>query len=80
MGIRMQWDMTAFRELRTSPEVTALIQEKVEAVAQACGDGYEATVTQSPRRARGKVSTVTPQAMASNAKNNTLLNNLNAAR
>ena len=80
MGVRMHWDMAGFRALRTSPETVEMIKAKVDAVAAACGEGYEATVTQGRNRARGKVSAVEPKAMASNAKNNTILRNLDAAR
>ena len=78
--MRILWHIAGFQALRKSPQITADITERVAAVAAACGEGYDSAVTRGGSRVRGTVVTATPRAMADNASNNTLVNNLEAGR
>lgn len=64
--------------MRRLPAVEAEISRRCNAIAAACGDGYEASVKKGKNRVRGSVITATPAAMQDNATNNTLMNNLGA--
>ena len=58
-----------------------MVEEIAQDVAEDAGEGYEVRSTESPRnRARTSVVTVTPRAMADNARNQTLLRALDANR
>lgn len=79
--MRIDFKRGAFREIRTSPEVTGEIERRAQAVADACGDGYEVLPAVTPySRARRLVAPVTKEAVRDNAVNNTLLMNVDAAR
>ena len=73
--VKVSWNMRAFRELRTSPEMRAQVAGAAQTLARAAGEGFEATpveITGGRGRARAAVVTATPRAMASNAKHHTL--------
>ena len=77
--VRIKWNRKAWAELRTLPAVQADIDRRAEAVAAACGEGFEAVPAQEPRkRARRIVSTQTAEAKRRNSIENTLLRNLDA--
>ena len=78
--VRIVWRLAGFREIRTSPGVTADISARVERIEAACGEGYEGETTSGRNRARGGVFTATAEAMVDNARNNTLVRNLGAGR
>ncbi|KIQ15335.1 hypothetical protein [Rhodococcus sp. MEB064] len=80
MATRFVWNIAEFQRIRKAPETEALIRGMTEAVASACGEGFEAQVTQGRSRVRGVVITTTPKAMVRNARDNTLVNNLSAGR
>lgn len=80
MVMRLQWHLKAFREVRTSPEMTADVARRVNAIAAAAGEGYEAETETLPTRARGAVYTRSAEAIYDNAKNNTLVRSLDAGR
>lgn len=78
MTVRFVWKVAAFSTMRKSAPVEALIRKRCEAIAAACGEGFVANISQGKSRVRGSVVTGTPIAMVRNARDNTLLNNLNA--
>lgn len=78
--MRIVWHIAGFQALRKSSQITADIATRAAAVAASCGDGYESSVVQGGSRVRGTVVTATPRAMVDNAKNNTLVNSLEAGR
>lgn len=77
--MKIAWNLAAFRELRTDPAVEADILRRAQAVADACGEGFEAELmAQSKTRARAIVKPVTHAAIRQNSTENTILRNLNA--
>ena len=77
--MKIKWNLAAFRELRTDPAVEADILRRAQAVADACGDGFEAELmAQSKTRARAIVKPVTYAAARENSAENTILRNLDA--
>lgn len=80
MSVRLVLNFKAFSEIRTSPEVTEELQHRAEKIRAACGDDYEFSDASGPSRSRFHVYTATPEAMASNAKHNTLIKNIGAGR
>lgn len=80
MAVRLVLNFKAFNEIRTSPEVTAELKRRAGNIQAVCGDGYSVLDASGPTRARIHVATETPRAMASNAKHNTLISNLDAGR
>lgn len=77
---KIVWRRPSFREIRTSAPVRAMVQDSVDAIAEACGEGYEAEVSEGRSRVRGSVVTADFAAMTDNARNNTLLKNIEAGR
>lgn len=80
MALKIKWNRGAFRELRTQPKVQADIVERAERIAEACGAGFEVRASEPRNRARAVVLTVEPAAMVRNARDHTLLSNLDAGR
>jgi hypothetical protein len=80
----VKWKMRGFKDLRSTPKLVALLEQKGNAVAAASGDGY--TVNSSQGRSwpfgrwRVTVGTGSDAAIRDNAANNTLINNLDAGR
>lgn len=69
------------RDLTLHPEVQADVNRRGEAIAKACGDGYEyRPPTRNQRRDRGIILATTVKAKRSNLKNMTILKNLGAGR
>lgn len=79
--VRIKYNRAAFNQLRTSAAAQADVAARAERIAAACGEGYEAAITENPRRrARAAVIAITPEAKADNARNQTLIRNLEAGR
>ena len=77
--MKIEWNLAAFRELRTDPAVEADILRRAQAVADACGEGFEAELmAESKTRARAIVKPVTFKAMRQNSTENTILRSLDA--
>lgn len=76
---RVKLNLQGFRDLRNSPGVMADLEARAERLADACGDGYEPGSRQGRNRGRAGVVTATYRAMRDNAKNNTLVANMDAA-
>jgi len=78
--MRMQWKMRGFKEVRTSDEVEALLRKVIDEMLDDLGEGYEGDVQTGRSRSRGGVVTASREAREDNARNNTLLRALAAAR
>ena len=73
-GGHIEWNIDGFREIRTSDAAMAGVEGLAQAVANQCGDGYEAqtaSITGGRGRARAAVIT-TGKAINYEAKHHTL--------
>lgn len=77
---RIKWRVKGFQELRKSSAVLADLTDRAERVAGASGEGVVARGSVGKTRARAAVIAYHPKAIRSNAKHNTLLNNLDRGR
>ena len=66
-------DYKAIGELLRSEDMKHQLEEVVEPIVDRCGEGYESKYIVAETRVYARVETVTPRAMASNLKHNTLL-------
>lgn len=78
---KFQWNVRGFEALRRSPAAVSLLEAKVQAAADACGEGYSGSVVQGQGRgtlgrAIGTVFTDDFEAILDNARNNTLTRNI----
>lgn len=81
MGVKIEFNLKAFDQLRTAPGVDADLDRRARAVAAAAGDGYEVLPSQPGRkRARRLVAPVTRRAKRDNERNNTLIRSLSAGK
>lgn len=82
MALKIKWRPGAFRELRTLPAVVKDVEARAEKIAAACGDGFEvrSDLPSGRGRARAAVVTTSVPAMVRNARDHTLLGNLDAGR
>lgn len=80
MAAKIRWNLPAFRKLRTDPAVQADILRRAEKIAEAAGDGFKAVQSPARNRARAAVVAVTPEAVARNARDQSLLKALDAGR
>lgn len=78
--MKIEWNIRAFQEIRRLPKVDEMLRQSVEAIAAACGEGYDAHVEAGKTRSRGSVVTSSVPAMIDNGKNNTLLKNIGRGR
>lgn len=78
--MRIKWRRAAFAEIRLSPGVTAEIARRGQAVASACGDGFESNTRAGKSRARSIIYADTIEAKRKDAKRNVILSNADAAR
>ncbi|MEU3599890.1 hypothetical protein ABZ714_14360 [Streptomyces sp. NPDC006798] len=72
--------MKGFKEVRTSPEMEAVLQEVVDEMLAELGEGYEGNVQAGSRRSRGGVVTASEEAARENSRDNTLLRALANAK
>lgn len=77
---RIVWNLTGFEALRRSPGVAADLRRRADAIAEACGDGFVAESGQGRTRARAEVIAASGRARRVNARDNTILRNLDAGR
>lgn len=82
MAKPIKWKQGAFREVRVLPAVQAELEKRGERIADASGPGYivRSGVTGGRGRARTAVITGDLDAIRDNAKNNTLLRNLDVGK
>lgn len=78
--VRVRMNNAAARALLRGDEISADIQGRVDSVAEACGEGYEADVQVGRNRVHGMVKTTSFEAMRDNQRNNTILKNLDRGR
>lgn len=77
---RIKWNMAGFRELRKSAEVQNDLGRRALAIADACGPNFDPMVSEGRTRARASVITADHDAIRKNAKENTILRNLDRGR
>lgn len=82
MVVKIKWNRSAFRALRTSAPVERELLRRAQKIRQAAGQGYEADsgITGGRGRARAAVWTATNKARIDNGRNQTLLRALDAGR
>lgn len=78
--MKIRWKVAGFRALRTSPGVTRDIAARAEVIAFACGPGFVARSNTGRNRSRAAVITADARAIRRNARDNTIMRNLNAGR
>lgn len=79
-GLRVEINKAAIRALLTSPEVSADLSSRGNAIAGAAGDGVEVTTTRNRDRVVVFVRTETVQAMKSEAVDRSLTRAISAGR
>lgn len=80
MALKIELNREAVRQLLTGPEITADLEDRAHRIAEAAGDGFEASSTVGTTRARASVITATREAIAAEATNHVLLSALDAGR
>lgn len=80
MSKKIKLSNKGFRALRTSPRVKQDLWERGKRIAEAAGDGFEASESPSKNRARVTVGTRTYKARRKQSKENALQRALNAGR
>lgn len=81
MATRIKWNLSAFEELRREPGIRRELAERAERIADAAGSGYVAEGPEHGRtRDRAAVVTETGDAIADNARHQTLLHSLDSGR
>lgn len=85
--VRIKFNPEAFYDLRRASGVIGDLEERAKRVQEAAGGsaaGYETSSQQGAKRPEGRwratVITATAEAVADNAKNNTLIRSLDAGR
>ncbi|WP_424462891.1 hypothetical protein [Pseudoclavibacter helvolus] len=73
---KIKWNLPTFEAIRRDPALD--IDGRVGRIAAASGPGFEAVTSEGATRTRGAVIAATPQAIRKNARDNTLLRNLDA--
>ena len=76
--MKIKYNIKAFEEIRRLHAVAAEVDSRAARIADACGDGYESSPYEGKSRHRASVITTNYKAARDNAKNNTLLRNINA--
>lgn len=76
----IKWNLKAFAEIRTSPEVNDMLQGVLNDIIDEVGDDlYNDEVSEGGKRSVGRVWTAGTHAERSNAKHNTLIKALSKA-
>lgn len=81
MAPKIKWNLKAFKELRTSPDVDVALQNIVDSILNEVNTGvpageddlYKGNVSKGKTRSVGRVWTAGTHAERSNAKHNTLV-------
>lgn len=79
-NLRIKLNKKGVIALLTSREVTSDIASRSKAIADAAGEGFEASVTRNRDRAVGFVKTATFEAMREEATDRTLTRAIDAGR
>ena len=77
---RIKLNLKGFEQLRRSPGVKADLRRRADAIAEACGDGFVAASGEGRTRSRAAVIAAHTRARHVNARDNTLIRNLDAGR
>lgn len=77
---KIEFDYKAFNAYRRSPEVQDEISKRVNAIAAAAGEGFEAEMKVIPQRAIGVVKSTTYQAKRAEAEDKVLTHAIEAGR
>ena len=77
---KVKLNLQGFRQLRTSDAAQELVDRAAKKIADTCGEGFEAESSPGRNRARATVRPVTPEARARNARDLTVLKNMDAGR
>ena len=77
---RIKLNLKGFEQLRRSPGVKADLRRRADAIAEACGDGFVAASGEGKTRSRAAVIAASGRARRANARDNTMLRNLDAGR
>lgn len=80
MKARIKLKNKGFRELRKHPNVKADLMRRAQKVADAAGDGFEASESPGKNRARATVGTRSYSARRRQAKDNVLQRALSAGK
>jgi len=80
MSVRIVLNRKGIGELLKSAEVEADLKRRADAVANAAGEGMEATSEVGSRRARASVRTATREAAMAEAEDRDLTRAIDAAR
>lgn len=84
--MKIKWTRGGFDRLRADPAVVADLNDRAERIAAAAGEGFVAHPAETVRRkeggtrSRAAVSTTDVRSMVRNAREHTLLSNLDAGR
>lgn len=80
--VRVEFKRGVFREVRVSPKVLAELEKRAGRIAAASGEGFESAseITGGRGRARAVVFAKTRRARKRNARENTLLKNLDRGK
>lgn len=84
--MRVQFKMSGYRGIRTSPGVAARVKAIADGIADDCNasadvdGGYKAEGSSGRNRARAAVITTNAAAMKDNARNNTIIRAAGRAR
>ncbi len=79
--VKLRWNMPGFRALRTSPKMLQNLQKRAERIADKAGPGFVVApvgVTGGRGRGRAAVVAAARNANRKNAKDHTLVKNLDA--
>ena len=72
--VKVELNLKGLNELMKGPEIAARVQEVGEAIAQGCGEGFEAkTYTDTKYIAICDISAESPEAKKQNYEENTLV-------
>ena len=71
--VRIELNSAGVRELLRSQPIADVLAEHAAAIAGRCGEGYAHDTHMTPGRVVASVYTETPEAMADNLRENTLL-------
>ena len=77
---KWRWNLKEFEAIRRKPQMVARLSRTGGAIRSGCGVGYTASTIQGRTRARTNVAAYTYAAREDNARNQTLLRNMDRGR
>ena len=79
-NVRWKWNIRELEAIRRSPAMMSKLQRTAESIRSGAGEGFTTSAVQGRTRARATVAAYTYQARKQNARENTLLRNLDRGR